>query len=119
VTLIQDHHDRNVATNKSICDHLWGLAIIVLGIVQGYHLSPTMPPRLPPLPLQTAAKPIARADPAPAKPASAPMTEAMIEQLVAKGKPDMSDWVAALQDTGTDKSTMGFAKKDPATVVDV
>jgi hypothetical protein len=44
------------------------------------------------------------------------MTEAMIEHLVAKGKPDISEWVAALQDTGTDKSPTGFAKKQPTLV---
>lgn len=46
------------------------------------------------------------------------MTEAMIEHLVAKGKPDISEWVAALQDTGTDKSLMGSVKKQPTIVFD-
>jgi hypothetical protein len=75
-----------------------------------------MPSRLPPLPLQNAAKPVAKTAPAAVKPTSAPMTEAMIEHLVAKGKPDISEWVAALQDIGTDKSSTGFAKKQPTLV---
>lgn len=72
-----------------------------------------MPPRL--LPLHAAAKSSTKAAPAGVKAASAPMTEAMIEQLVAKGIPDMSEWVAALQDAGTDKSDVGYKK--PKTIV--
>jgi hypothetical protein len=68
----------------------------------------TKPPRLlvmqPNSSASKAATTVANAAPAAAEPASVPMTEAMIKHLVAKGKPYMSEWVAALQDTGTDKS---------------
>jgi hypothetical protein len=51
--------------------------------------------------------------PAAAKPA---MTEAMIDQLVEKGKPEMSEWVDALQDIGKDKMA-GVGKKKGKTTV--
>jgi hypothetical protein len=50
-----------------------------------------------------------------AKPANGSiMTEATIEQLLAKEKPKRSDWVVALQDTGTDKV---ISKKKQLTTV--
>jgi hypothetical protein len=53
---------------------------------------------------RAAAKPSSKTATATAKSAIVgPMTEAMFEQLVVKGKPKMTDWVVALQDTGTDQ----------------
>jgi hypothetical protein len=68
-------------------------------VLQSIH-PPTKTPTAAP-PVRTGAR--KKNPPAAAKTASRPMSEVMIQNLIKKGKPEMSQWVVALQDVGTDK----------------
>jgi hypothetical protein len=90
-----------------------GAAILVLGELFTIATEHATPAAVHPFTkIRTAARPVRtgarkKTPPSTSKTASSPMSEAIIQNLIKKGTPEMSQWVVALQDVGTDRLLPG------------